>query len=121
MKNRGISGFGVIVFLIILLIIGYGAYQIGRVHFKYGTISAKVENAAELAYTLSDNDIVQRLIKEAREAEVELNPDSIFIDRSIPDSIRIYVAYTDSSNIYGIHTYRRHFVIDKVEPIKARF
>ncbi len=121
MKSRGISGFSVIVILIIVLIIGYVAYQIGRLYFTYGAVSEKVEHAAETSYAMNDYEIVQQLMKQAQEAKVELNPDSIFIDRTIPDSLRIYVAYEDSSNIFNIYTYRRHFVIDKVAQIKIRF
>ncbi len=121
MRSRGVSGFGVILTLLILLIIGYSAYKVGQVHFTHGSLAGKVETAAQLAYTMTDEDIVMRLIEDAREAKVELNPDSIFIDRSIPDSVRIYVAYADSSDILGIFTYKRHLTIDKIEPIKVRF
>ncbi len=120
MERRGMSGFGIIVLLIILLVIGYVAYQIGRVHFTYGTISEKVKQAAETAYTFSDYEIVQQIIMQAKEAKVELNPDSIYVDRSIPDSIRIYVAYDDSSDIFGVFTYNRHLTIDRIEPLKAQ-
>jgi len=121
MRSRGVSGFGVILTLLILLMIGYSAYKIGQVHFTHGSLSGKVETAAKLAYTMADEDIVKRLIEDAREANVVLNPDSIFIDHSIPDSVRIYVTYADSSDILGIYTYKRHLIIDKIEPIKVRF
>ena len=121
MRSRGISGFGLIFVIILLLIIGYIAYQIGQVHFAYGTISEKVEHAATIGYTMSNYEIVEHIIKEAREANVEINPDSISIDRTVPDSLRIYVAYDDSSKIFGIFTYNRHLVIDKTVQIKIRF
>ena len=118
MRNRGVSGFGVIILIIILLIIGYVAYQIGRVHFTYGSIAGKVENAAKIGHTLTDENIVNQLVREAGDAHVKLSPDSIFVDRSIPDSFRVYVTYDDSSDIFGVFTYRRHFVIDKVVGMK---
>lgn len=121
MKSRGVSGFGAILILLILLIVGYSTYKIAKVHFTHTSLGGKVEAAAKLGYTMTDEDIVKRLMADAQELKVELNPDSIFIDRDIPDSIRIYVAYRDSSDIFGIYTYTRHLVIDKVEPIKVRF
>ena len=121
MKNRGISGFGVIVLIIIILLIGYVAWQIVRVHLTYGTISEKVEQAAKLGPTMTDMEIVNQLMREAKDVKVELNPDSIFIDRSIPDSFRVYVSYDDSSDVFGMFVYRRHFVVDKIEPIKVIF
>ncbi len=118
MNNRGISGFGAIVLIIVLLIIGYTAYQIGRVHFTHGSISGKVENAARVGNTMSDEEIVTQLLREAKENRVTLSPDSIFVDRSIPDSFRVYVVYNDSSDVFGVFTYRRRFVIDKVVGMK---
>ena len=116
--KRGISGFGVIILIIILLILGYVAYQIGRVHFTYGTISEHVETAARTGATVDDYEIMDVLMRSAKEAKVELNPDSIFIDHDIPDSFRIYVAYDDSSDIFGLVHYKRHLIIDKIEPLK---
>ena len=118
MNSRGVSGFGVIILIIILLIIGYVAYQIGRVHFVHGSISGKVENAARVGNTMSDQQIINQLVREAEEMHVILSPDSIFVDRSIPDSFRVYVTYSDSSDVFGVFTYRRHFIIDKVVGMK---
>jgi hypothetical protein len=117
--KRGISGFGIIILIIFLLIIGYVAYQIGRVHFTYGTISEHVETAVRTGATVNDYEIVDVLVRSAEESNIKLDPDSIFIDHSIPDSFRIYVAYDDSSDIFGIFYYRRHLVIDKIEPLKV--
>lgn len=117
--KRGISGFGVIILIILLLIIGYVAYQIGRVHFTHSTISEHVETAIRTGVTVNDYEIIDVLVRSAKEAEIEIDPDSIFIDHSIPDSFRIYVAYDDSSDIFGFFCYKRHFVIDKVEPLKV--
>lgn len=117
--KRGISGFGVIILIIVLLIIGYVAYQIGRVHFSYRAITEQVETAVRTGAAVSDYEIVDVLVRSAKEAKIELDPDSIFIDHSIPDSFRIYVAYDDSSDIFGVFYYKRHLVIDKIEPLKA--
>lgn len=121
MKSKGISGFGVIVIIIILLLFGYGVYQISRVHLTYGSIKEKVEHAARIGYAMSDYEITNQLVREAEEAHVILNPDSIFIDRTINDSLRIYVAYDDSSDVFGIFTYSKHFTIDFIAPIEIRF
>jgi len=120
-RSRGISGFGVIFIIIILFIIGYIAFQIGRIQFTYGTISEKVENAAKIGTVQNDGAILQELVREAAEAKITLIPEQIWIDHSIPDSFRIVVEYDDSASIFGIFTYRRHLFIDKVEPIKVRF
>lgn len=121
MKSRGISGFGAIFLIIVLLVCGYVAYQVGRVYLTYNQIAEKVEHAAKTGYVMSNNELVEQLIKEAKDARVELNPDSIFIDRSITDSLRIYVAYDDSSSIFDLFAYKRHLVVDKTESVKVRF
>jgi hypothetical protein len=121
MKSRGVSGFGVIIIIIIILLAGYAAYQIARVHLTLGTIKEKVEHATRTGYAMSDNEIMNQLVREAKEAHVELNLDSVFVDRTLFDSLRIYVAYDDSSDIFGIFTYRKHFAIDCIEPIEIKF
>ncbi len=121
MKSRGISGFGVIVLIIILLLFGYAVYQISRVHLTYGSIKEKVEHAARTGYAMTDLEIISQLVKEAKEAHVALDLDSVFVDRTTDDSLRIYVAYDDSSDVFGIFTYRKHFAIDFIAPIEIRF
>lgn len=121
MKNRGMSGFGVIFAILLFIIIGYIAYQIARVYFTYGSMTEMVEEIAEAGPTQSDHEIVYLLAGKAKEWNVELDPDSIIIDRSITDSFRIYVAYNDSSSIFDFFYYTRHFVVDEVESIKIRF
>lgn len=119
--KRGISGFSAIFIIIILFIIGYIAFQIGRIQFTYGSMSEKVENAARIGPVQNDDITMQELIREAAEAKITLIPEQIWIDHSIPDSFRIVVEYDDSVRIFGLFTYRRHLFIDKVEPIKVRF
>ena len=119
MKSRGISGFGVIIILLLLLVLGFVGYQIARVHFTYGKIEGTVEATAEIGHSTTDHAIIDQLITGAKELNVVLYPESIFIDRSIADSFRIYVAYDDSSNIFGLFTYKRHFVVDKVVQTKV--
>ena len=121
MKSRGMSGFSAIIMIILLVIIGYVIYQIAQIHFTYGSISEKVKNSARIGHAQNDYEIIDNLIREAKELNVELITDSIFIDHSITDSFRIYVVYRDSTNIFGFYTYSRRFVIDKVEPIMVRF
>ncbi len=121
MKSKGVSGFTAVFIIIILFLIGFVVFQIGRIQFTYGTISEKVETAAKIGTVQNDNVIRQELIREAAEAKVTLFPEQIWIDHSISDSFRIVVEYDDSVNILGLYTYRRHLFIDKVEPIKVRF
>lgn len=119
--SRGISGFGVIILIIILLVIGYTGYQVARVHFNYGTISEKVETTVRIGPVQNDDMIREELIKSAEETNVLLIPDNIWIDHSIPDSFRIYIEYEDSSSIFGVFTYNRKFIIDKVAAIQINY
>jgi hypothetical protein len=121
MRYRGIGGFGIIVLLILILVLVYIAYQISRVHFTYGKIGGKVETTAQIGPSLTDQEIINIIVKEGESSKVNIDPDSIFVDRGIVDSFRIYVAYDDSSDIFGVFTYRHHFVVDKVEATKVRF
>jgi hypothetical protein len=118
MRNRGVSGFGIIVLIIILLVLGYAGYQILRLYLTYGSVTEKVEQAIRVGPTMSDQEIVNQLLFETKETNVQLDPDSIFIDRSVNDSLRIYVAYDDSSDIFGTLMIRRHFVVDKIKAVK---
>jgi len=118
MKNRGVSGFGVIVILLIVIILGYAGYQVLRLYLTYGSVSEKVEQALRVGPAVSDQDIIFQLRRETKDINIELNPESLFVDRSIQDSIRIYAAYDDSSEIFGIITIRRHFIIDKIKAFR---
>ncbi len=119
--SRGISGFGVIVVIIILLLVGYIGYQVGRVHFSYGSISEKVENTVRIGPVQNDDMIREELINSAAEIRVNLHPERIWIDHSIRDSFRIYIEYDDSSSIFGVFTYSRKFVVDKIAPIQLNY
>ena len=119
--HRGISGFGVIILIIILFVVGYTAYKVARVHFNYGTISEKIDNTVQIGPVQNDDMIREELIKSAAETHVVLQPENIWIDHSIPDSFRIYLEYEDSSSIFGIFTYSRKFTIDKVAPIQINY
>ena len=120
MNTKGISGFGAISIIIVLLLIGYIAYQIGRLQFTCSAIKGKVEDAAELGLAQNDKTIVEGLTRDAAELKVQLLPEQIFVDHSIDDSLRIYIEYNDSSNIFGF-IYHRHNVIDITRPIKVRY
>jgi len=121
MKSKGVSGFGVIFIILFLMVIGYAIYQIARIHFTYSSISEKAKESAELGLAQNDYEIRKNLMEKARELNIQLDLDSVIIDHGIPDSFRIYVAYTDSAKILGFYTYARHFIADKVAPIKVRF
>ncbi len=119
--SKGISGFGVIFLIILLLLIVYVGYQIFRIQFTYSAVKSKVEDAVKIGPLRSDADIINDLLAELKELKLQLNPayDTIIIDRTIPDSFRIYVAYNDSSNLFGLYTYSRHLVIDVIMPVRA--
>lgn len=120
-NSKGISGFGIIFIIVLILIVGYVSYQIFRIQFTYSAAKNKVEDAVKLGPLRSDAEILNDLLSELKEIKIQLDPayDTIFIDRTIPDSFRIYCAYNDSSNIFGFYTYTRHLVIDVIMPIRA--
>ncbi|MBN2621326.1 hypothetical protein JXB22_09595 [candidate division WOR-3 bacterium] len=104
--------------MIILIVLGYAGYQVLRLYLTYGSVTEKVEQAIRVGPTMSDQEVINQLLRDAKENNVQLDPDSIFVDRSVDDSLRIYVAYDDSSDIFGALTIRRHFVVDKIKAIK---
>ncbi|MGQ9535073.1 MAG: hypothetical protein ACUVTF_07565 [bacterium] len=120
-NSKGISGFGIIFIIILILIVGYVGYQIFRIQFTYSAAKNKVEDAVKLGPLRNDAEILNDLLNDFKEIKLQLNPayDTIFIDRTIPDSFRIYCAYNDSSNIFGFYTYSRHLVIDVILPVRA--
>jgi hypothetical protein len=120
MKTKGISGIAAIIIIIILLLIGYMAYQMGRLQFTYSAVKEKATDAAKIGLAQNDQSITEELIKEAGDLHVVLKPEQIYVDHSIFDSLRIYVAYNDSSNIFGM-VYHKSFVIDVIQPIKVRY
>ncbi len=119
--SRGISGFGAIIIILLILIIGYVGYQVFRIQFKYSAAKNKVEDIVKLGPIRQDAEIMNDLMNEFKEINLVLDPayDTIYIDRSIIDSFRIYVAYNDSSNIFGVYNYSRHLVIDVIMPVRA--
>jgi hypothetical protein len=119
--HRGISGFSVIILIIVLFVLGYTAYQVARVHFNYGKISETIETTVGIGPVQNDDMIREELIKSAAETNVVLQPENIWIDHSIPDSFRIYVEYEDSSSIFDIFTYSRKFTIDKIAPVQINY
>lgn len=118
---KGISGFGIIFIIILILLVGYVGYQVFRIQFTYSAAKNKVEDAVRLGPLRADAEILNDLLTELRDIKLQLNPayDTIFIDRSIRDSFRIYVAYNDSSSIFGLYTYSRHLIIDVIMPVRA--
>lgn len=119
--SRGISGFSIIFLIIVLLVVGYVGYQIAGVHFKYGSLNEKVETTVRIGPLQNDNMIREELSKVAGDLKIVLAPEDIWIDRSIPDSFRIYIEYRDSSDIFGVFTYSRRFVIDQAAPIQLNY
>lgn len=120
MKNKGISGIGIIIIIVIVLLIGYVAYQIGRLQFSYGAIKGKAESAAELGLAQPDDFTIRELIETAKDQHVILVPEQIYFDHSPKDSLRIFLEYDDSSSIFGVYTYRKHFKVDVVKAMKMR-
>jgi type III secretion system FlhB-like substrate exporter len=118
--RRGISGFGIIFYLLLFVVIGYIGYQIARIYFTYGSMSKMVESVAEEVSTQTDFDVTRQIMEKAKEMKIEISPDSMFVERIFTDSIRVYVAYSDSSSIFDFFYFTRHFVIDKTVPIKVR-
>lgn len=120
MGSKGIGGFGAIILIIIVLLVGYVIFQMVSIHFDAAKIGGKVETTAQIGPSMSDYDISQSLLKAAEEMKITVYPESIFIDRNIPDSFRIYLAYDDSTDVLGLFTYKRHFVIDKIVSTRVR-
>lgn len=120
MGSRGIGGFGAIITIIILLVLGYVIFQVVSIHFSAANLGGKVESTAQIGLSMTDYDITQSLLKDAKEMKITVYPESIFIDRNLPDSFRIYLAYDDSTDVLGIFTYKQHFVIDRVVSTRVR-
>jgi hypothetical protein len=121
MKSKGVSGFAIIFIIFIVLVAGYVAYQISRVHFTYGSISEKVDDMAMMGPINSDDFVREQLINQAAEIKVRLMAENIWIDHSVSDSFRVIVEYDDSSSIFGLFYYTRHLVVDKIRPIKVHW
>lgn len=120
-RSKGVSGFGIIFIIIVLLVLGYVGYQIFRIQFTYSSAKNKVEDVVRIGPVRTDAEILSDLLEQFRENKIPFDPayDTIYIDRSIRDSFRIYCAYNDSSTIFGFYTYSRHLIIDVIMPIKA--
>jgi len=118
MKHRGITGIGIIVIIVIVLLFGYIVFMIGRLEFNYAAIRGKALTSAELGASQGDEYSIKDIIETAQDQKVRLAPDQIFIDHNIKDSVRIFFEYDDSSNIFGIYTYRKHFKVDVVKAVK---
>jgi hypothetical protein len=121
MNSKGLTGFGLILILLLIFIIGYSIHQIARVHVNYGAIKEEVEENAEIGLAQSDEDIVRYITNVANERHIRLEHGAIYVDHSIPDTFRIYVTYRDSSSFFDLFYYKKEFEIDERALIKVRY
>jgi hypothetical protein len=121
MNNKGLTGFGLILILLLIFAIGYSIHQLARVHVNYGAIREEIKEDVEIGLAQSDEEITRNIINKAKERDIRLDQGAIYIDHSDPDTFRIYVTYRDSSSFFDFFYYKREFEIDERAPIKVRY
>ncbi len=88
--NRGASTLGCLIFLIVAVILVYGALKFGSAIWTYFEVKYKIQEALNWAVaggTKSDIEITQKVIANVAETGVELKPRNISIKHTTDDLI----------------------------------
>ena len=106
MERKGISGFTAVFLILVFGAIIYLGYSIMSVWFRAQSLKEKIKEVMNLNPTASDSYFMSRVIDVAQEIGIDLTEEDIYIDHSIPDSVRVVVEYPDST-VLPIFTYRK--------------
>jgi hypothetical protein len=96
LEHRGAVTSGCLVFLILILLLGYVGFKFGEAFWEYLEVRQKTREAlnwAAAGQAKSEIDIVQKVITKVREVGVELAPRSIQIKQTT-DTLTILVAWS---------------------------
>jgi hypothetical protein len=95
-EHRGAVTSGCLVFLILILLLGYVGFKFGEAFWEYFEVRQKTREAlnwAAAGQTKSEIDILQKVMAKVREAGVELAPRSIQIKQTT-DTLTIRVSWS---------------------------
>ena len=96
LEHRGAVTSGCLVFLILILLLGYVGFKFGEAFWEYLEVRQKTREAlnwAAAGQAKSEIDIVQKVITKVREVGVELAPRSIQIKQTT-DTLTIRVSWS---------------------------
>jgi hypothetical protein len=99
--RKGRSAFGCLLFLAFLGAIGYVAFQVGSVYFRYYQFEDAVKQEARFAEQTSDDTIITRLRVEADSLGLPSEAKHIHVRRS-SHLVQIWTEYTDSVVLPGV-------------------
>lgn len=99
--RTGRSAFGCLLFLAFLGAIGYVAFQVGSVYFRYYQFEDAVKQEALFAEQTSDDTIITRLRDEADTLGLPADARRIHVRRT-PHLVQIWTEYTDTVVLPGL-------------------
>jgi len=115
--NKGTSIIGILILLVIIIFgMMFGIKWI-LVKVKFYALKDKVEEVIRFAQTKDDNEITKEIMDKAREQNIEIEPDSFYIDREPGDHITITLSYNDSI-VIPKKTLYFHFRLERTGPLE---
>jgi hypothetical protein len=117
LRNRGISTSGCLVFLILLVLLGFVGFKFGQAFWNYYNMREQVRDA--LVWTVgsmqpkSEIEITQRVISNASGVGVQLSPRNIRISQT-PETLTIIARWTEELE-FPHYTYPLNFEVNLTE------
>jgi len=111
--KRGTSLIGILILLAIIVFGMIFGIKWVLVKVRYGAIKDKVEDLIRFAETKNDATMIREIMGKAHDNNIQIDPDSILIDREEGDHITISVSYTDSI-VLPKKTLYFHYKIERI-------
>jgi len=100
LNQEGGVSFKTLVWVVVIFLALYSAYQFVHPTFSYYMMRTDVEDEAKLAHMYSDRTILNRILKKAEVWNVPLTEENVEIKRGLRNIV-ITVTYTDRLKFFG--------------------
>lgn len=102
--ERGGSGMGCLVSLVLLAVLGYYGVNFGKVYWRYWELKDRMKVAARSSYTLTDEQIVAQLRQDAAEIGIPAAAKGLRVRRMrSPSVIVISTQYSERIDLPLVH------------------
>lgn len=111
--DRGEFSIGCLLMVVVVVLVGWVGYKIGRPYFDHQSLNEKVGQEATLFQAKSDDELRQAIFSEAERLKIPVSPEDILIVR--PTRLRIEISLqwdVDVAFPFGKH-FRKTMKINK--------
>jgi hypothetical protein len=117
LRNRGISTFGCLGFLILLALIGFVGFKVGQAYWNYYNVKEQVRDALVWAVgsmqPRSEPDIIKRVISNVNGVGVQLPSRNVHLSQT-PETLTITASWTEEIE-FPYYTYPLDFEVNLTE------